>query len=79
MPALLDDADLRKRLRDAVDWERAETMLGGGIRIENNVLVTADGNEVLTADVPLLAQLGQSQPRNRAPVRFVQDWARAGS
>ena len=56
VPALLDDADLRKRRRDAVDWERAEAMLGfGGIRIENNVLVTDDGNEVLTADVPLLA------------------------
>jgi hypothetical protein len=54
--ALLHDADLRERHRDAVDWERAEAMLGfGGIRIENNVLITHDGNEVLTADVPLPA------------------------
>jgi Xaa-Pro aminopeptidase len=53
VPALLDDTDLRERHRDAVDWERAEAMLGfGGIRIENNVLITDDGNEVLTADVP---------------------------
>ena len=56
VPALLNDADLRERHRDAVDWQRAEAMLGfGGIRIENNVLITDDGNEVLTADVPLLS------------------------
>ena len=54
VPALLDDADLRERHRDAVDWERAAAMSGfGGIRIENNVLITEEGNEVLTADVPL--------------------------
>ena len=35
-------------------------MLGfGGIRIENDVLITDDGNEVLTADVPLtMRELG---------------------
>jgi Xaa-Pro aminopeptidase len=56
VPALLEDADLRERHRDAVDWERAEAMLGfGGIRIENDVLITDDGNEVLTADLPLPA------------------------
>jgi Xaa-Pro aminopeptidase len=53
VPALLHDAGFRERYRDAVDWARAETMLGfGGIRIENNVLITGEGNEVLTADVP---------------------------
>jgi Xaa-Pro aminopeptidase len=55
VPALIEDAELRERHRDAVDWERAESMLGfGGIRIENDVLITDDGNEVLTADIPLL-------------------------
>jgi Xaa-Pro aminopeptidase len=54
VPALVQDADLRERHRDAVDWDRAESMLGfGGIRIEDNVLVTDDGPEVLTADVPV--------------------------
>jgi Xaa-Pro aminopeptidase len=55
VPALMDDAELRERHRDAVDWDRAEAMLGfGGIRIEHNVLITDEGNEVLTADVPLV-------------------------
>ena len=53
VPALLADSDLRERHRDSIDWDRAEAMLGfGGIRIEDNVLVTDDGHEVLTADVP---------------------------
>jgi Xaa-Pro aminopeptidase len=54
VPALLQDTDFRERYRDAVDWERAESMLAfGGIRLEDNVLVSDDGPEVLTADVPV--------------------------
>jgi hypothetical protein len=53
---VLHDSDLRERHRDAVDWERADGMLSfGGIRIENNVLITHDRPEVMTQDVPLLA------------------------
>jgi hypothetical protein len=54
VPALMQDAELRPRHRNAVDWDRAEAMLGfGGIRLEQNVLVTNGPPEVLTAGVPL--------------------------
>jgi Xaa-Pro aminopeptidase len=55
VPALVQDAEFRERYGDAVDWDLAERMLDfGGIRIENNVLITDGAPEVLTDDVPLV-------------------------
>ena len=55
VPTLLTDPENRRRHRDHVNWDRVDRMLDfGGIRIEDNVLVTSDGHEVITADVPLL-------------------------
>ena len=55
VPAILQDPERRERHRDAVDWGRVDRMLGfGGIRIEDNVLITDGGHEILTSDVPVL-------------------------
>ena len=55
--ALLTDADKRARYRDAVNWGRVDTMLDfGGIRIEDDVVVTKDGVELLSAALPRSAE-----------------------
>lgn len=51
--ALLTDPERRRQYADAVNWERVDAMLDfGGIRIEDDVLVTADGADVLTSALP---------------------------
>ncbi|HWD66204.1 MAG TPA: aminopeptidase P family protein [Solirubrobacteraceae bacterium] len=55
VPAILGDPENRRRYRDQVDWELVDKRLDfGGIRLEENVLITRDGPEVITSDVPLL-------------------------
>jgi len=53
IPAILNDPARRKRYRRCVNWPLVEKHLGvGGVRIEDNVLVTDRQPEVLTAGVP---------------------------
>lgn len=53
VPAILDDPTVRQRTADRVDWARVDLYRRvRGIRIEDDVLVTNDGAEVLTAAIP---------------------------
>jgi Xaa-Pro aminopeptidase len=53
IPALLNDPERRRIHRDEVAWDRVEKMLGvGGVRIEDNALITDTGHESLTGEIP---------------------------
>jgi Xaa-Pro aminopeptidase len=53
IPPLLQDPARREKHRDAVNWPLVDQHLHlGGVRIEDNILVTADGPENLTAAIP---------------------------
>jgi Xaa-Pro aminopeptidase len=55
VPAILEDPENRRRNRDTVSWDAVDRLRGfGGVRIENDVLITDTGHEVMTADIPVL-------------------------
>ena len=53
VPAILDDPAKRERFRNSVAWELLDSWRSvAGIRIEDNVLITASGPRVITAEIP---------------------------
>ena len=56
VPALLNDPARRERYAEFVDWGIVDGMLDfGGIRIEDDVLITADGCDVMSEALPSAA------------------------
>lgn len=53
IPQLLNDPKRREKYRDCVNWELADKMISiGGVRFEDNILVTDGAPENLTAAIP---------------------------
>lgn len=53
IPSVLEDPKLRAKLGDMVNWDRLERWVGfGGVRIEDDILITDSTPEVLTEGVP---------------------------
>ena len=53
IPPILNDPQRRERFHDCVAWDKVGPHLNlGGVRIEDNVLITAGAPEVLTAAIP---------------------------
>ncbi len=54
IPALLKDHARRERFKNEINWAAVEPFLGlGGVRLEDDVLVTTEGPRNLTESIPL--------------------------
>ena len=52
IPALLDHPNMRDKYRDDINWDEVNKWKHiGGVRIEDDILITANGNDNLTIDV----------------------------
>lgn len=57
VPAILNDPENRAKYHNMVNWEQLAKFADvPGIRIEDDVLVTAEGNRVLTSNLPTHAE-----------------------
>jgi Xaa-Pro aminopeptidase len=53
VPAILDDPDRRSKFKNEVAWDAlSKWRVVGGVRIEDDILVTAKEPKVLTAAIP---------------------------
>ena len=53
VPAILNDPKIRSQYHGVINWQRLKDFADvRGIRIENDVLVTAEGQEVITKALP---------------------------
>jgi Xaa-Pro aminopeptidase len=62
VPAILNDVKNREKYRDVINWERLEQFSDvRGIRIEDDILVTPQGSEILTQEIPVTIEQIESQ------------------
>jgi Xaa-Pro aminopeptidase len=58
VPGILNNPEFRSKYEDAVNWDKLEKFADvRGIRIEDDVLVTENGAEILTVELPTKAEV----------------------
>jgi Xaa-Pro aminopeptidase len=70
VPAILNNPHWRKKYQNVVNWERLEQFADvRGIRIEDDVLITESGTEVLTKDLPNTIEEIEAIPKQQQLIR----------